>query len=102
FNAGAGTFDEQPGFGQTVVEHALIEIELDEDRLLAGLGPLKHRGDSSADQASPPSWTILTGRAGTTVEMACLYTICVTVFLSRTTYWSKESIWPCSLMPLTR
>ncbi len=45
---------------------------------------------------------IATERAGTTVEIACLYTICVTVFLSRTTYWSNDSIWPCSLMPLTR
>ena len=43
-----------------------------------------------------------TERAGTTVEIACLYTICVTVFLSSTTYWSNDSIWPCSLMPFTR
>src|SRR6266446_2643605 len=28
----------------------------------------------------------LTGRAGTTVDIACLYTICVTVLRSRTTY----------------
>src|SRR6516165_565830 len=41
-------------------------------------------------------------RAGTTVEIACLYTIWVTVFLSNTTYWSNDSICPCSLMPLTR
>ena len=45
---------------------------------------------------------IATERAGTTVEIACLYTICVTVFFSSTTYWSNDSIWPCSLMPLTR
>src|SRR6266849_1769666 len=44
----------------------------------------------------------LTAREGTTVEMACLYTICVTVFLRSTTYWSKDSIWPWSLMPFTR
>ena len=42
------------------------------------------------------------GRDGTTVEMACLYTIWVTVFLSNTTYWSNDSIWPWSLIPLTR
>ena len=49
-----------------------------------------------------PACGIVTARAGTTVEIACLYTICVTVFLSRTTYWSNDSICPCSLMPLTR
>jgi len=32
--------------------------------------------------------------------MACLYTICVTVFLRSTTYWSKDSICPWSLIPV--
>ena len=33
-----------------------------------------------------PSCGIVIARAGTTVEMACLYTIWVTVFFSNTTY----------------
>ena len=31
-------------------------------------------------------------RAGTTVEIACLYTIWLTAFFNSTTYWSKDSI----------
>ena len=38
------------------------------------------------------SWLMLTARAGTTVEIACLYTIWVTeVLRNNTTYWSKDS-----------
>ena len=45
------------------------------------------RGDDQASDSGPWFWCgITTGREGTTVEIACLYTICVTVFLSSTTY----------------
>ena len=44
-------------------------------------------GNAETPHASlSESCAIVIGRAGTTVEMACLYTIWVTVFLSRTTY----------------
>src|ERR1022692_2014506 len=48
----------------------------------------------SANQASRSfsCGGMVMARAGTTVEMACLYTIWVTVFFKRTTYWSKDSI----------
>ncbi len=44
-----------------------------------------------ASGVSPPDAERLTARPGTIVEMACLYTICVTVLRSNTTYWSKDS-----------
>ena len=55
-----------------------------------------------SDCSASPAVGRRTGRPGTTVEMACLYTIWLTVFFRRMTNWSKDSIWPCSLMPLTR
>ena len=43
--------------------------------------------------AAPPSSVAKrTLRAGTTVEIACLYTIWLTLFLNSTTNWSNESI----------
>jgi len=59
-------------------------------------GALGESGQASLSFDGAPCG-MATERAGTTVEIACLYTICVTVFLSRTTYWSNDSICPCSL-----
>ncbi len=56
------------------------------DQTLPGSGP-------SSCPLLPLLWK-RTLRAGTTVEMACLYTIWLTLFLSSTTNWSKDSIWP--------
>ena len=49
-------------------------------------------GNQELDDSSAPTAENCTGRPGTMVEMACLYTICVTVLRSNTTYWSNDSI----------
>src|SRR6185312_12255258 len=56
----------------------------------------------SASSGGASSAPTLTGRLGTTVEMACLYTIWLTWLRNSTTNWSNDSTTPCSLMPLTR
>src|SRR6266852_3261973 len=87
---------------------AHTEIQAHEHSSVALRQTLSHRARSEAItspyQPSGEEWSTarLTAREGTTVEIACLYTICVTVFLRSTTYWSKDSIWPWSLMPFTR
>jgi hypothetical protein len=106
----AGAADQQSELGKALGVVALAEIELNQYRPFAAGRTLEHQDDglngirrtARSNQSASASWAKLTGRAGTTVEMACLYTIWVTVFLSRTTYWSKDSICPCNLMPLTR
>ena len=95
-----------------VSEIVVTEIQGNQDRSGAVgfcAGTLKHpfvlpsaAPRTASSDYSPSSVGILTARAGTTVEIACLYTICVTVFLSSTTYWSNDSTCPCNLMPLTR
>src|SRR5688572_3152273 len=78
----------------------VAEVEAYDDRRprVGGLGGALQQTYASGSLSAPR----LIGRDGTTVEIACLYTICVTELRSSTTYWSNDSIWPCSLMPLTR
>jgi len=83
---------------EALVDTALPEINLNQNGAVSRGGSLKHASarlifslqmaldEGSQLAASFCSCWILTGRAGTTVEMACLYTIWVTVFFNRTTY----------------
>jgi hypothetical protein len=77
----------------------VAEIQADDD---GGLRVSSLAGAVLQNYSASFSAPRLIGRDGTTVEMACLYTIWVTELRSSTTYWSNDSIWPCSLMPLTR
>src|SRR3569833_1524453 len=92
---------------------ACIEIYMHQDGSLTSAGTLKKMHVTSINsrlllQAFPGPEEVssgkvtFTGLEGTTVEMACLYTIWLTLFLSRTANWSKDSTCPCKLIPLTR
>ena len=64
---------------------------------------IKHRiFNQRAAQLRASSTSNLTLCAGTTVEIACLYTIWLTVLRNSTTNWSKDSICPCNLILLTK
>src|SRR5690606_30147347 len=73
-----------------------------EHRAFAGAGAFEHQPAAPSAPASSSTPGMRTLRAGTTVEMACLYTIWFTLFFNSTTNWSNESIVPCSLIPFTR
>src|SRR3569623_1124662 len=92
---------------------ACIEIHMHQDGSLTSAGTLKKMHVTSIIsrlllQAFPGPEEVSSGKVtfsgleGTTVEMACLYTIWLTLFLSRTANWSKDSTCPCNLIPLTR
>jgi hypothetical protein len=78
-HACAGGVRQRGDLGKALRAVAATEVERDEQRALLRRLRLRVR-DWARDAA------MATGRDGTTVEIACLYTICVTVFLSRTTY----------------
>ena len=75
----AGRGRERLQLPQALRRVALAEVELDEQRPVA-------LGRTFTQASRSLSCGIVMARAGTTVEIACLYTIWVTVFLSRTTY----------------
>src|SRR5690606_33987121 len=74
-----------------VVGVAEIQANDDGRQGIGGWGGSVQRSLPSRYSASlsPPR---VMGREGTTVEMACLYTIWVTELRSSTTYWSNDSI----------
>src|SRR5690606_14416350 len=65
-------------------------------------GPATDWSQSSLSPASSSGNGKRTLRAGTTVDIACLYTIWFTLFFGNTTNWSNESTCPWSLIPFTR